>query len=631
MIRPGFVHLDSLVDFHFGLPVVMNADPEPGATSVEVDSLILFEVYYATGGASPDMATVVATVNGVSAVAGGVIQPGFAGPRSFVFPYTANRVLFILDPEGLPGLASYTVAVQFQGTDAAPCSASWDFSTEDANGPVLVSVEPLGRKTLRVQYAQDVVSDPSAVSVAFPWGSESLALSGGFWRLAPISYPWVKATKAGGYNLSAGLLLHVEVDGVASTVAIPWATTDEITTAAALAAALAPVGAGCVARNGFAWLYSLNQTGSLKVEAGGANTLLLCETGVQTARLAFGTLPGTYTLTATATQPSGVVSSRVFSRELSHEVPEFVLYQEGEEFDSSVLESGNYWLTVDEADCKARRKPAFVPAVESVELGEGESVVLTLEQAQTPGAKYTLHVRDVQDAFGNVIDPNPSSVEFVGFSPVVDARRNVRLYEFFPEYIRQQDANREFQFATVCAVFQEVLDQLFSDLDDFLVSKNPATAPMVVVDRLLEMYGSQFEFLGMDAAKRRTLLELLVDFHKLRGTEAGIAAVLRFVFGFVTLDFIYYWGHGWLLGVPGRTNLGLTTILNTGILARRFSFSIAVDRVLSDEERTQVRQIVERMKTGHTHFIEIEEPVSPFVPDHWQLPWSELGVNTILH
>lgn len=631
MIRPGFVHLDSLADFHFGLPVVMNADPEPGALSVEVDSLILFEVYYATGGASPNLATVAATVNGVSAVAGGVIQPGFAGPRSAVFPYTVNRVLFVLDTEGLPGLSSYTVAVQFQGTDAVPCSASWEFTTEDANGPLLVSVEPLGRKTLRVNYAQDVVSGPSAVSVSFPWGSDPLVLSGGSWKLSPISYPWVKATKAGGYNLSAGMLLHVEVDGVASTVVIPWATTDEISTAAALAVVLSPLGAGCVARNGFAWLYSLKQTGSLKVGPGGANTLLQCETGVQTARLAFGTLPGTYTLTATATQPSGLVSSRGFSRELTHEVPEFVLHQEGEEFDSSVLTPENYWLTVDESDCRTRRKPAFVPAVESVNLGEGESVVLTLSQAQTPGAKYSLHVKDVRDVFGNEIEPNPSLVEFVGFSPVVDSRRNLRLYDFFPEYIRQQDANREFQFETVCAVFQEVLDQLFTDLDDYLVARNPATASMVVVDHLLEMYGNQFEFLGLSESKRRTLLELLVDFHKLRGTEAGIAAVLRFVFGFVTLDFIYYWGHGWLLGVPGRTNLGLTTILNTGILARRFSFSIAVDRVLSEEERTQVRQIVERMKTAHTHFIEIEEPVSPFVPDHWQLPWSELGVNTILH
>lgn len=631
MLRPGFVHLDSLTDFHFDFPVVMNADPEAGAVGVETDGLIIFEVYYATGGATPNLASVSATVNGVSAVSGGVIQPGFSGPRSAVFPYTANRILFALDPEGMPGLSTFAVAVSFLGSDGAPGSASWSFETEDANGPVLVSATPTDRRTLSVAYAQDVVSGPSVVSVAFPWGSDPLTLSGGAWRLSPISYPWVKATKAGGYNLIGGQALHVAVDGTPVSVVIPWDTTDEITTAAALDSVLSPHGAGCYARNGFAWLYSKKQSGSMEVFFGGANDLLRCETGRQVARLAFGTVPGTYTLTSTATQPSGLVSTRAFSRALRHEEPEFVLRQDGEEFDDSILDPANYWLTVDEADCKTRKAPAYVPSVASVGLGTGETVVLSLSQSMTPGARYTLHVRDVKDIRGNVIVPNPAEVGFVGFSPEVSPLRGLRLFELFPEYVRQEDANREGQFETVCAIFQEVIDQLFSDLDEYLISKNPASAPVAVVDALLEMYGNQFAFLGLSESTRRTLLEVLVDLHKLRGTEAGIAAALRFFFGFVTIDFIYYWGHGWLLGIPGRTNLGLTTILNTGILSRRFSFSIAVDRALSETERTQVRWIVDRMKTGHTHLIEIEEPAAPFVPDHWQLPWSELGVNTILH
>lgn len=631
MLRPGFVHFDAILDHHFDVPVVLNQDPEPGASLVEELALIVFEVYYATGGATPDLATVNVTVNGVSAVSGGVIQPGFDGPLSAVFAYTPNRVLFALDPGALVGLSQYQISVVYSGTDAAPCSETWSFTTEDTHGPVIVGVVPLGRKTLQVTFAQSVVAAPVAVSCAFPWGSESLVQVDGQWVFSPVSYPWVKATRSGGYNLLAGMALHVVVNGVPATVTIPWDTTDEVTTAAALDAVLAPLGAGCRARLGYAWLYSQSQTGSIEVRAGGANDLLLCETGVQTARLAFGTVPGIYAVAVSSTQPSGLISTSTISRSLKNEDVDFVLHQPGEEFSDTVLEAGHYSLTVDEEDCRTRRAPAYVPSVVLAELGEGDTLILTLEQAMTPGARYTLHVQDVEDVHGNLIEPNPSTTEFVGYTPAVDDGRGLRLYELFPEHLRQQDANREYQFETVCAVFQEVLDQLFVDMDDYLVSKNPATAPVVVVDNLLEMYGNPFEFLELTEERRRVLLELLVDLHRLRGTEAGVDAALRFFFGFTTIQYIYYWGHGWLLGIPGRTNLGATTILNTSILARRFSFSIAVDRVLTDAERVQVRQVVERMKTGHTHFIEIEEPVAPFVPDHWQLPWSELGISTILH
>ncbi|MDO8944846.1 MAG: hypothetical protein Q7U75_16820 [Desulfobacterales bacterium] len=631
MLRPGFIHLDTLVDFHFALPAVMNCDPEDAAVRVESGALILFEVHYSAGGATPNLGTVSTVVNGVPAVVAGVIQPGFNGPRSGVVAYTANRILFRLDPVELAGLSTYQVVVSFFGSDGVPGSATWSFTTEDTLGPVLVAVSPLGRRSLRVQYAQAVVSDPVAASCTFPWGVEPLTLSGGAWRRNPIAYPWVKATRAGGYNLIAGQLLHVSVDGVLSTVVVPLDTTDEITTAAALDSVLSPIGAGCYARNGFAWLYSARQSGTMEVLFGGANDLLRCEAGVQSARLAFGTVPGSYTLAVSSTQPSGLISTRSITRDLNHADFEFVLYQPGEEFSSSVLVPGNYWLTVDEADCKTRRAPAYMPAVASVDLSVGESVVLTLAQAMTPGARYTLHVQNVEDVYGNHIEPDPSTVEFVGFAPTVSEARKLRLYDMFPNHLRQQDANREYQFEIVCAVFQEVIDQLFGDLDDYLVSKNPATAPIVVVDKLLCTYGNPFEFMELSADRRRVLLELLVDLYRLRGTEPGIDSALRFFFGFTTINFIYYWGSGWILGLPGRTNLGATTILNTAILARRFSFSIAVDRVLTAAERVQVRQVVERMKTAHTHFIAIEEPVAPFVPNHWQLPWSELGVNTILH
>jgi hypothetical protein len=58
---------------------------------------------------------------------------------------------------------------------------------------------------------------------------------------------------------------------------------------------------------------------------------------------------------------------------------------------------------------------------------------------------------------------------------------------------------------------------------------------------------------------------------------------------------------------------------------------VIVDRSLTEEERELLRFIVDIMKTSHTHLIDIIEPSAPFVPDNWQIPWSELAINTILH
>lgn len=631
MFRPGFVHLDAISDFHFTTPVVINQDPEPNASNVEVSTVILFELYYETGGASPDLSTLNVTVNGVQAVLNGSIQPAFNGPNAAITTYTPNRILYALDPISLVGLSTYDVEVTYSGTDSAFCHALWSFSTEDTHGPVLISATPLGRKTLQVTFAQTVVSEPQSVLCNFPWGQEPLVFSNGKWIFSPISYPWVKANNTGGYNLRAGMLLHVIIDDKYEIISVPWDTTDAVTTASALDTVLSLIGAGCRARNGYVWLYSANPRGSIEVLPGGANDLLVCERGRKTARLAFETVQGPHSLEIVSLQPSGIISKNRIQRILSNDNTDFVLYQLGEEFSNTVLDPSNYMLEVDEQDCKMRIAPAYTPKITSVEIGSSNKITLTLSQVMTPGARYTLRVSNIRDAYGNVIDPNPSTIDFIGYRPATLDSRNLKLYDLFPEHLRQQDANREFQFKKVCAIFQEVIDQIFVDLDEYLVARNPATAPFIVVERMLEMYGNQFNFLPLSPNRKRALLELLVDFYRLRGTEAGIDAALRFFFGFNNIKFLYYWGHGWELGTDSNSYLGESTILNTADIAKRFSFSVVVDRALSDIERVQVRQVIERMKTGHTHLVDIREPAAPFIPNHWQIPWSELGTNTWLH
>jgi hypothetical protein len=54
-------------------------------------------------------------------------------------------------------------------------------------------------------------------------------------------------------------------------------------------------------------------------------------------------------------------------------------------------------------------------------------------------------------------------------------------------------------------------------------------------------------------------------------------------------------------------------------------------RILTDQERRQLRAIVDDLKPAHTHFVDLIEPLPPIVPDHWELGLSDLGETTDLH
>jgi phage tail-like protein len=407
---------------------------------------------------------------------------------------------------------------------------------------------------------------------------------------------------------------------------------DYITAAAALDAVLSPLGAGCYARNKFAWVYSKDPAGTIEILPGGVNDLMRCETGEKIRRLPFGTAEGSYSIPVTSTDALGRVSLATFPRELLADGSDFLLEQPGEVFSDAVLAAANYLLTLDLAWCQQNMRPGYVPAVADVQAVDGSSVLVTFEQDFTPGIPYTLHVENVTDAVGNLITPNPSTADFFGYSPEVPAKRQFSLYtNMFAGFMRQQDEAQDFTLKKVCAILEEPLFQILADMDEYTLAKNPSTAPIRVVDALLETYGGTFAFLGLSEADRRVLLEVLVDLWRLRGTEAGIVAALRLFFGFTSTTFEYYWGTHWLLGSTDKSELGVTTVLNSSILRDRFSFLITVDRALSATERGQVVRVVEMMKTGHTHLIGVLEPAIPFVPDHWQLPWSELGIDTLLH
>ena len=61
------------------------------------------------------------------------------------------------------------------------------------------------------------------------------------------------------------------------------------------------------------------------------------------------------------------------------------------------------------------------------------------------------------------------------------------------------------------------------------------------------------------------------------------------------------------------------------------AFEVVSPRVLAAEERRRLRQIVDYMKPGHTHFARLVEPFPPEIIDHLELGLSELGDTWDLH
>jgi hypothetical protein len=127
-------------------------------------------------------------------------------------------------------------------------------------------------------------------------------------------------------------------------------------------------------------------------------------------------------------------------------------------------------------------------------------------------------------------------------------------------------------------------------------------------------------------AKRR-LAASLVELYKSKGTAVGIKNVIRFFLG-VEIVILSFASDTLVLG---ESELGVDWILGPSHRFARYAFNVRVDQALTDDQRRQIRMIVEYMKPAHTHFVDLIEPSPPTIYDHWELGVSELGSTTMLH
>lgn len=628
--KPPWVHIDDVKIEALATPVLINRNPGPNDTGVLTDNVIQFDIF------NPSMASflgglISVKVNGIDAIGfGPVIVPPFNGPRSSwvsVIGQWWQRIT--LDPVDIPSLSTVEVHVVCPTADALLLDETYSFVMQDKSQPRLNKVEPITRKTIRISFSQEV-QETTAISATalFPWGVENLTLEDDSWVLNPLAYPWAVTGLSEPFNVKAGTLLRVSLnDQDAVDLAHPADAITALQVASGLNTVITPYGGRAIAYGGKVYLASNNVDGSIQVEDFKSNVVLQFETELKKARLPFQTPEGTYTITSEAIYGSGFVSHREYQKLLLHSDKKFILEDTQEIFDDSLLEPANYTLSHNAALVLSEINPTYDSVVESVKLITSSIVELTLKQDMTPNGPYILTVENVQDYWGNIIDPAHNSLAFRGHIPQSPELRSMDLYQFMTAFNRKQDADI-LDMKRFLSPLQEVLNLILADLDDYLPTLDPTTAPEWAIDAMLVSYGNPFVWFDLPLTKRRQLARILAQFYKRKGTEQGIEAALRFFFGFTTINFIYYWGGGWILG---ESELGVSTELNASELRMRYSFSLSVDRPLTDEERNLIRRTVGVMKPAHIHLIDILEPTAPFVPDHWQLPWSELGVNTQLH
>ena len=268
--------------------------------------------------------------------------------------------------------------------------------------------------------------------------------------------------------------------------------------------------------------------------------------------------------------------------------------------------------------------PAVPVTVVGVSIDES-LVLLTLDTEMTPDVVYDVVATDVTDRFGNVVLAPYDRTSFTSFRPARPPTRRFDLWRMLPKHNRRDDKTGDlFRFI---ACLQEVTDLLLVDIDRWPDIFDFERALEDFVDLILLDLGNPFPF-ELDAMAKRRLASVLVEMYQQKGTAQGIQNAVRFFLG-IDVSAITSFNADTL--VLGESELGVDWVLGPSARFALYAFNVEVARILTDRERRQLRAIVEYMKPGHTHFIDLVEPLPPVVPDHWELGLSELGVTTLLH
>lgn len=256
-----------------------------------------------------------------------------------------------------------------------------------------------------------------------------------------------------------------------------------------------------------------------------------------------------------------------------------------------------------------------------------ERIIVYIDQPATPGATYTIIAsRDVTDLVGNQVELEYESAQFMTYSsPLTPENRELLLYKELPAAERDTDQLGELDF--FCAVLDEALRALIVVADDWpLIVTDPDTAGEPWLDLMLWDLGNPFEWLPLDIPRKRLLVRWMDALVALKGSGIGIRAAIRFLLGIEVQVHVYAWGPEGL----GSAVMGESWILGSDDEDDAYTFWVIVDEQLDEETRQYMNRIIEIMKVAHERHL-IVEPDQLIVPDHWQLGFSLLGLETELH
>lgn len=272
--------------------------------------------------------------------------------------------------------------------------------------------------------------------------------------------------------------------------------------------------------------------------------------------------------------------------------------------------------------------PAVTPVVVGVESDGPDRVVLVTDTPMTRRATYLVTASNVADLVGNVIGAPTNTALFIGYGFPAPAERYFDLYQLWvTQDQKAEDAppNGKGELRTLFAIWQEPIDLLLGVLDKLGDIYDPDVAPEVFVDMMLVEQGNPFDFRLSENEKRR-LAQILIPIYKTKGTGPGIVDAIRLFMGIEVYLNVYAWSP-----VPlGEALMGITWILGSSDPQDLLTFQVIVPRVLTDDERKKMTQIIDYMMDAREFFVLIE-PADIVVPDHWQMGYSNLGVNTYLH
>ena len=274
-----------------------------------------------------------------------------------------------------------------------------------------------------------------------------------------------------------------------------------------------------------------------------------------------------------------------------------------------------------EATCTPLDVPA-VPAEAATWMVDGNVATATLNVELSPSRRYEVLVVGMTDAAGVAVAPPFDRATFIAAMPR-PSRRRFELWSMLPKHVRRDDASGD--LARFVACLQDVVDLLLADIDAWPRIFDLSRAPESFMSAILADLGNPFPP-PADLDAKRHLAAALTTMYREKGTAVGIENALRFLFG-IESDVLPYSAEGLTLD---ESELGVDWVVGPGASWGRYAFDVEVSRVLTTDERQQVRDVVTYARPGHTHFVNLIEPGPPPPSDDWILDVGKLSADAVL-